>query len=1610
MKRLLFSPLAVKAVLLLLVVITSQRVFGQTARIDFRSEPSRAEVKVNDFLQTKIGFKFQGLNAIEVKTERGTFSEIFLDMGYSVGDLGTPKLPASKHLIEIPFGADVEVVVKNYSTTEYRLADFGIDYPLMPVQPSLRKDIDPDKVPFEYKALSFQKNAFTEYPLADIEILGVMRGMRIARLEIAPVQYNPAQGTIKVFNDIDVEIRYTGADQALTSHIKASTYSPYFDVVYGKVLNNFGQKNVFDNHPDLTKNPIKMVVVSHRMFEEALQPYLEWKTQQGFFLTVAYTDEIGTSATAIKNFIHAQYNAGTPTDPSPTFVVLVGDPTYMPASAIGSSSNQVTDLYYASVDGDYFPEMYYGRLSARNVQELQNQLNKILYYERYEFTDPSYLNNATLIAGQDGTWNPRIGQPTVKYGTANYFNTANGFNTVWGYGVTSDPNNPNNNSGYTGCYDNERISVSLINFTAHCSPTSWAGPYLTVADVHNMTNVGKYPLSIGNCCQSSLFSHAESIGEAWVRAANKGAVAYIGSAPNTYWFEDFYWAVGAFPLQGTNNGYVPTVQETTLGAYDAPFISDYVSVAALSFVGNLAVTEVDIQNYPSHSSPLYYWQAYHIFGDPSTFIYLTEGEENQVSHMPIVPIGLDTYTVQALPGSYVAVSKNGVLHGAAFVDVTGEVEVPIEPILDGGDVRIVVTKHQYIPYIVDIPAAALEGPYIVLDSFLINDASGNNNGEADFGETFSIHVTLKNVGADPGVGISATVSGTDPYFSATVAGPVTFGNIPAGETGNTATVQNAFAFSVSNNVPDQYKATFVISITDGEETWQSNLRITANAPALAIGGITIDDGGEGIPGILDPGETANVIIQVSNTGSADAPSVNALLTTASPFLTINGDAAVNLGSLSAGGSINAVFSVTADENTPLETAAILNLAIEAGEYQAQKDLEIIIGYIPEYNMSNTTITACIGRFYDSGGPTGDYSNNENLTMTFLPASEGSTLMFNFTAFSTENNYDKLFIYDGANTSALQFPGSPFMGTVSPGTIMATNEAGAITFNFISDGSVVRPGWEADFYCVDLSVPPSCASNPSPAIGEVVGLSPVNLSWSFVPGALEYDVYFGVNELPAEPIATVTSNSYSISVVAHSHYVWKIVPKNNAGAATGCPTWFFTTTSIAETLVMHTGSVTTCNSLFYDSGGAEGTYQNNENFTLTVYPTSASAKLKITFLEFNVENNYDFLKIYNGINTSAPLLANLTGTTLPASYTANNAAGALTFVFTSDGSVVREGWKAHLTCIFGNQPVTFTVTDELEQPLEGAVVSVGQTQISTNSQGVAVFELQGNFNYPYTVSKAGYFPVNGVAEVLEAPVSVNVELTPIPVYNLTFLVTDLEGIELEGATIEVAQNVITTDANGMAEIELISGSYNWTASKEGYWPSQGVAVIDDQDTDVTVLLSMVLYNVTFSVANAEYAPIADAEISLEGYGSRTTNNDGEAAFTDVAPGNNMAYSVSHDNYFTHSGTLSVLDDHLHMNIELVIDNTSIQDLSEELRLLVFPNPTTGQIDIRFNSMGKSAVVTLTNYQGQIISQESLSPGMGETRLQYNLRGMASGIYYLKVVCGSQTRIQKIILNQ
>lgn len=63
-----------------------------------------------------------------------------------------------------------------------------------------------------------------------------------------------------------------------------------------------------------------------------------------------------------------------------------------------------------------------------------------------------------------------------------------------------------------------------------------------------------------------------------------------------------------------------------------------------------------------------------------------------------------------------------------------------------------------------------------------------------------------------------------------------------------------------------------------------------------------------------------------------------------------------------------------------------------------------------------TPPGCGGTFYDSGGASGNYSDNEDITTTIYPDNPGEVVTVYFTAFNTESSWDGLMIYDGPDAT------------------------------------------------------------------------------------------------------------------------------------------------------------------------------------------------------------------------------------------------------------------------------------------------------------------------------------------------------------------------------------------------------------------------------------------------------------------------------------------------------------------------------------------------------------------------------------------------------------------
>jgi hypothetical protein len=603
---------------------------------------------------------------------------------------------------------------------------------LVPRQPSVRKDKRPEDVPFVMNEAAYQTRGLRSEPTATVSVDGTMRGIQLGTMTIEPVSYDPVNNTLRVFNDIEVEVHFDGADAQATEDMLLRTYSPAFDNVYAQLFNNRAITDVYTDHPDLYNTPVKMLVICYSGFQgnAALESWLQWKLQKGYYVDIFYTDQTGTTASAIASFIKTKYNASVSAGNAYTYLIVIGDTGQVPQYMTKTVSYAcASDLGYSSVNfssssSNYFPDMYYSRMSVENTTHLANYINKVLSYERYEFEDGgNYLNNVLLVGGWDSNWTPKVAKPTINYGANNYFNTSNTTYGGFSGGTIRAIVSTSSSQGYSGTnhgvYNGINDGACIVNYTAHGDRQEWQVPQFTATQVATLTNTGKYFFGIGNCCLTGNFNNTTttyspgsaigttaSFGETMIRVPNAGAVAYVGCSPYSYWYEDFYWAVGAHSYSAGN---YPTQSASSKGVYDIMFEDQYWnSASSLLYLGNLAVqqavtngnTNSGVTDGNCNNSAHYYFQFYHTFGDGSVMPYITKPEVNTVTIPSTVTPGTTSITVNALAGSYVAVTDNSsVIYGVAEANASGVATVNFTNAIPGsGTLYVVVTRQQYQPY------------------------------------------------------------------------------------------------------------------------------------------------------------------------------------------------------------------------------------------------------------------------------------------------------------------------------------------------------------------------------------------------------------------------------------------------------------------------------------------------------------------------------------------------------------------------------------------------------------------------------------------------------------------------------------------------------------------------------------------------------------------------------------------------------------------------------------------------------------------------------------------------------------------------------------------------
>ncbi|MBK9538915.1 MAG: CUB domain-containing protein [Flavobacteriales bacterium] len=146
--------------------------------------------------------------------------------------------------------------------------------------------------------------------------------------------------------------------------------------------------------------------------------------------------------------------------------------------------------------------------------------------------------------------------------------------------------------------------------------------------------------------------------------------------------------------------------------------------------------------------------------------------------------------------------------------------------------------------------------------------------------------------------------------------------------------------------------------------------------------------------------------------------------------------------------------------------------------------------LPEFNMTDTTVTICKGILLDSeeGPGSNIYGNNEDFTFTI---DAGSTITLTFEpTFCLEQGLDILTFHDGPSIASPQI-GPAYTGIVAPPPIVASS--GQLTIHFVSDENVAYCGFEAQWTSVALPPVPPVMSVPT---APLCAVNVINLAFSY----------------------------------------------------------------------------------------------------------------------------------------------------------------------------------------------------------------------------------------------------------------------------------------------------------------------------------------------------------------------------------------------------------------------------------------------------------------------------------------------------------------------------------
>jgi hypothetical protein len=877
-------------------------------------------------------------------------------------EIGAPLLPKKLVNFIIPPDAEVTKVVV-ISKREIEITGF---YHLCPCQkpfpfshPEIAEFIPPDEYIY---------SSSNVYPAKDIEFYpaGTKSGFGIAGIAIYPLKYIPAQGKLLLTTSITIQLEYTQGKNNII--LSKRQYQIFSQEIRSLIVN---PEDVTRFSPPSKRNldSIEYVIITTDDLISAFQPLADWRTRQGWNTEIKTTSWIYSNYSGydneeqIRNFIKDYF-----TNKGLVWVLIGGDADVVPVRRaylpVYGDPYIATDLYYSDLDGtwdgngnhkygemddgvDLYADVFVGRVPADHTLNVTNYINKQNIFEKNPSID--YLKKILLPSV---LLFPETGQHGREVNNA----IADTTPSDWLDAKLEDP------SRY-GMRDNLNLGYQFCHPATHGNEYGFyyvtGMPIFKIEDISTLTNNDKYTILNSIACYSGNFDEYDCLAESLVNIYPNGCIATI---MNTRYGWGIYYEFGPSEKLGMKfYGEFFNRNTFKLGLCHARSKDAFRNIALTDEHYRYCIYELTL------------------FGDPGLPMWEKEPATMSVSHPSVIPVSPINVIISVNSGemlvdhALVCCYKQGEVHETGYTDASGNVMLNIEPLTEG-IMNITVTAKDMLPYEGTCEVRILDYAYVIYQKSTVIDTLGNNNGRVNPGETIDLPLWVQNWGSVTAYGITGKLKTIDSFIVITDSLKF-FGDIAPSDSAHTGS--DGYNFSVSNSCPNGHQIPFDLICKDSaDSTWVSQFSIWVYAPALTYQDTKVIGGNNN--GLLDPSETADLVITLKNEGWETASDVIATLRSLSSFVVVD-DSSGNFGTIlpdSITDNSNDPFTVTASSTIPEGTIAQFTLLVTSGVYTDTLEFDLCIGR-SHYFIWSPAPNPCWGEIIynilDSLDYLGDYS-------------------------------------------------------------------------------------------------------------------------------------------------------------------------------------------------------------------------------------------------------------------------------------------------------------------------------------------------------------------------------------------------------------------------------------------------------------------------------------------------------------------------------------------------------------------------------------------------------------------------------------------------------------